>query len=84
MQNIYELNRLRYKDFVLCVLNETLSTLDVLLQCLKHDVPQHRKDKLPTEIAPQILFIARTTTPKSLKETGFVFLLQNLCLLFHV
>jgi len=28
--------------------------------------------------APQILFVARTTTPKSLKEAGFVFLLHKL------
>ena len=28
--------------------------------------------------APQILFGARTTTPKSLKEAAFVFLLHNL------
>jgi len=28
--------------------------------------------------APHILFVARTTTPKSLKEAGFVFLLHNL------
>jgi len=27
--------------------------------------------------APQILFVARTTTPKSLKGTGFVFLLHK-------
>jgi len=27
--------------------------------------------------APQILFVARTTTPKSLKEAGFVFLLHT-------
>jgi len=28
--------------------------------------------------APQIFFVARTTTPKSLKEAGFVFLLHKL------
>ena len=32
--------------------------------------------------APQILFAAGTTMPKSLKEVGFVFLLHNLFLLF--
>jgi len=32
--------------------------------------------------APQILFIARTTTSKSLKEAGFVFLLHKL--VFHL
>jgi len=30
------------------------------------------------DIAPQILFGARTTAPKSLKEAGFVFLLHKL------
>jgi len=34
--------------------------------------------------APQILFVARTTTPKSLKEADFVLSFANLCLLFHV
>ena len=34
LPNIHGLKRLS-KDFVLCILNETLSTLSVLLQCLK-------------------------------------------------
>ena len=46
---------------------------------LKHDVP-HNTEK--TEAchgnAPQIFFVARTTTPKSLKEAGHVFLLHKL------
>jgi len=31
--------------------------------------------------APQILFGARTTTPKLLKEAGFVFILRQLVLI---
>ena len=34
--------------------------------------------------APQILFGARTTTPKWLKKAAFVFLLHKLVFLFHV
>jgi len=46
----------------------------------------HNTEKTETRHgnAPQILFSARTTTPKSLKKEGFVFLLQKLCSLFHV
>jgi len=36
-----------------------------------------QKRQTPHGNAPQILFVARTTTPKSLKETGFVFLLHK-------
>jgi len=35
------------------------------------------KTETPHGNAPQILFVARTTTPKSLKEAGFVFLFTN-------
>jgi len=45
---------------------------------VKHNVPQHRKDRTRHGNAPQILFSARTTTPKSLKEAGFAFLLHKL------
>ena len=43
----------------------------------------HNTEKTETRHrnAPQILFGARTTTPKSLKEAGFVFLLQKLVLI---
>jgi len=34
--------------------------------------------------APQILFGARTSTPKWLKKAAFVFLLHKLVFLFHV
>jgi len=44
---------------------------------LKHDVPQHRKTETHHGNAPRILFGARTTTTKSLKEAGFVFLLHT-------
>jgi len=44
----------------------------------KHDAPQHRKTETRHGNAPQILFGAWTTTPKSLKEAGFVFLLHKL------
>jgi len=45
---------------------------------LKHDVAQNRKDRNSSRNAPQILFGARTKTPKSLKEAGFAFLLHQL------
>jgi len=40
----------------------------------------HNTEKTGThhENAPQISFGARTTTPKSLKEAGFVYLLHKL------
>jgi len=40
----------------------------------------HNTEKTETRHgnAPQLLFGARTTTPKSLKEAGFVFLLHKL------
>jgi len=40
----------------------------------------HNIEKTETRYgkAPQILFGPRTTTPKSLKEAGFVFLLHKL------
>jgi len=40
----------------------------------------HNTEKTETRRgnAPQILLVARTTTPKSLKEVGFVFLFQKL------
>ena len=38
---------------------------------LNYDVPQHRKDKTHHGNAPQILFAARTITPKSLKAASF-------------
>ena len=46
----------------------------------------HNTEKTETSHgnAPQILFGARTTTPKSLKEAGFVFSFTNLCLLFDM
>jgi len=31
---------------------------------LKHDVPQHRKDRNVSRNVPQVLFVARTTTAK--------------------
>jgi len=42
----------------------------------------HNTEKTETSHgnAPQILFVARTTTPKSLKEAGFVFLFHKLVL----
>jgi len=46
----------------------------------------HNTEKTETrhEIAPQILFDVRTTTPKSLKEADFAFHFTNLRLLFHI
>jgi len=46
----------------------------------------HNTEKTETRHgnAPQILFGARTTTPKSLKEADFVFSFTNLCLLIHL
>jgi len=43
----------------------------------------HSTDKTGTrhENASQISFVASTTTPKSLKEAGFVFLLHKLVLI---
>jgi len=40
----------------------------------------HNTEKTETRHgnAPQIIFVARTTTPKSLKEAGFVYLLHKL------
>jgi len=40
----------------------------------------HNTEKTKTRHgnAPQVLFVARTTTPKSLKEAGFIFLLNKL------
>jgi len=40
----------------------------------------HNTEKTETRHGntPQILVVARTTTPKSLKEAGFVFLLHKL------
>jgi len=49
---------------------------------LKHGVPLHRNS---SRKPPQILFVARTTTPKSLKEAGFVFLLHKfVCIVSRV
>jgi len=47
----------------------------------------HNAEKTKTRHgnAPQVLFVARITTPKSLKEAGFIFLFHKLvCIVSRV